>query len=257
MGFPLISYDVDLIIKKEQTFIQSNSGISTNTTLTFDNIHNLQRDINMTLTLNSALSSLTISSITGGHVITINPSSGVASGEILSIYKDSVYRTSGGTEVELSGTTFSNGLFHLEEDYSNQIRFTISPISATVDGVFSWIKPSDVSATINYAEGFGYTENRELIQKKNNVINKYVDKYYTNNITNDFNIDKLYFDTYFIDENCDTYQIEFKTSDEATDVQNISVFLCGAKFTSLGWNSSEGDMVKEGIRGSFCKKIKG
>jgi hypothetical protein len=256
LGNPWISYDTNLIIKPETVYTQTNTGISHNTTLTFDNTHNLERYMDMTLTLSSPLSSLTISSITGGYVINIAPSAGIVSGEVLNVFYDSVYRTSGTIAVELSNTVFSCGLFKLEEDYSNELRFTMSPTSGIINGVFGWVKPSVVSHSIGFAEGFGYNETRELNSKKNNINNQYVDKYYTNNITNDFNIDRLTFEDYFIDNDPDqTYQIEFSTDSEVSDIEQSAVFLCGVKFSSLGWNYTEGDMVKEGIRGNFVKKL--
>lgn len=259
MGLPMISYDIDLIIKKELYTTQSNSEISTNTTITFDNTHNLKRDLDMTLTVTSPFSSLTISSITNGCVITVAPSAGIISDEIINVFKDSVYKTSGSTLVELSGVTISNGIFKIEEDYNNQLRFTISPATGTINGVFGWIKPSDVSHVIGYTESFSFNENRELGSKKNNVNDLYTDKLYTQNIPpGDFSIDKLYFENYFLIDNDDTYQIEFKTADDApTNVDDISTFLCGAKFTTVGYSYSEGDMIKEGLRGNFVKKLIG
>jgi hypothetical protein len=215
--------------------------------------------MDMTLTLSSPLSSLTISSTTGGYVINIAPSAGIVSGEVLNVYYDSVYRTSGTVAVELSNTVFSNGLFKLEEDYSNELNFTMSPTSGIINGVFGWIKPSTISHSIAFAENFSFSENRELAQKRNSINNKYIDKLYTTNISpGEFSVDRLTFEDYFIDDDPDkTYQIEFSTDSNVSDIKQKQILLCGCKFNSVGWNYSEGDMVKEGIKGQFVKKIVG
>jgi hypothetical protein len=254
-SFPVISYDGSIIIYPVVYQTQTNNGVSNNTTISIDNTHNLQRDLEMTLTLSESLSSIVISNLTNSHVLTISSSTGaIASGTELHIYKDSVYRVSGLTSVEASAA-FSGGFFKLDEDSSNELKFNISPTSGKVDSIVGFKKPNTTSHAITYAQNFTFSDNRTLASKKNNVTDKYVTEYYTTDIIHDFSVDRLFFENYFLIDDDGLYQIKYDI--DAEDVTSTTVYLCDAKINNITWSQSEGELVGEGVRGNFVRKIVG
>jgi hypothetical protein len=258
MGYPIDIYDMaELVIQREVQLTQTNTGLSGSSIFYLDNTGNMQSFPVINLTTHGPnISTITISNITTSNTVVISGVSIFPSGTILDVFNDAVYYSSDSTEASHS---FS-GIFSLAENASNSIRITISTGTSgrNVDVITQWLQPSSVETTIAYVEDFSITENRSQKQKGINLLDKYAKKYSIQTVTYEFNIGKLFYDTWFQEEVVgETYRIKWATNSDTSGVDQITYYLNGCQFNSLTWNESENDLTKENIRGVACRKIQG
>lgn len=256
MPFPIDSFDiVDLIIRRETVNSEIHSNLSNQSVIELDNTGNIERNGVFTLNLNNSISSMVLSNITTGKTISLSNTSTLVlgSGSVFTIYEDSAY--SGISEVSSS----LNGIFSIGENAVNSIRVNISPASTrTIDIGVDWVRPSDVSTIVSYVEGFAINENRNVRKGGVNLLNKYASKYNIQDINFDFSIDKMWLNDWFHEEDPDeTYNIKWETDPAISDIEQQVYYLSGVSFNNLSWNQANNEVVKEGVRGNFCKKFKG
>ena len=256
MPFPIDSFDLlDLKISKEITTPQEEIGISDTDTISINNVGNSQQNPIITITLNDDfVSGFTVANTTTGISIVIpNPpaESKYDTGTIFTIYHDAVYQDGVETNITLSAP------FVIAENFINILSFDLPDGIVSVDVSVSWVRPSPVETVIGYVENFAINEVRTQTKGQVNKLTKFTNQYITQDIAYDFSIDKLWIDNWFQDEGDYSYHLEWQTDGEVTDINQLSYHLCGCRFNNLTWTQTDNEVVKEGIRGNACRKIKG
>lgn len=249
--YPIDSLDTDVLIEPLYSHSQSSTSLANNGTISINNQFNLQQDPVIILTLNSISTSITLTNQTTLGTVTIAKTPGYAQGTIFTIYSDSVFVSN--SEVS---ATFSVP-FILKENATNIIQVSAGT-DVTTDITVRWLQPSGVQTIVGYAQGFSVNENRTQKRKDVNLLNKYTSGYITQDISYDFSIDHLFFDSYFPDQDIDTiYRIKYYTDSSVDGIQQQSYYLCGVSINSWGLNQEEVEFAKEGVRGAACKIFKG
>ena len=244
----------ELVIQREMMISQVASGLTNTSTMSLSNVGNCESYPIFTLNINNALSTLTVSNLTTGVTTIISDPSNLISGATLRLYPDAAY-SSASTELI---TTF-NGVFSLEEDVANSLKFTLSPSTATtIDVTAEWLQPSPVEKVVSYCEGFQLSESRTQRKSGVNLLNKYNKSYINQEIAYSFTMDKLYCENWFEEEAEDeTYRIKIATDSEVDGIEQITYYLCGCSLNSISHSYQDGELIKENIGGVACRKFQG
>jgi hypothetical protein len=252
--------DMEILIEPEEDYMQSNSGVVHNGTISINNSGNMEQDPVLTIKINNALTSLVITNVTTGISATI-PSSTISASTSLLVYNDAIYKNNSGSVGSELTTTFT-GVFNIAENASNSIRFNLTPSTATSITVnTTWLKPNGNAISQHFVEGFSINENISLKPKSVNILNKYNSGYLDQLVDYDFSIDKLHQDKQLIDiDKTKTYRITYKTESHIGAILPITHYLSGCKFSSYSisqGSTQQTDACKEGVRGKGCKLFEG
>jgi hypothetical protein len=253
----ITNLEMEILIEPIESYVQSNSNITHNGTITIDNRGNSSQDPVFTIEVNNELTSFVITNVTTGISATV-PSTTISAGVSLLVYADAIYKNNTSTEISATFT----GVLNLKENAVNTISFGLTPSAATSINVdTTWLKPNGNAILQCYAEGFSINKNKTQTRKRSNILNHYTDGYFDGDIDYDFSIDRLFYDDQFINEDDNkTYRITYKTDSNIGAILPQTYYLVGCSFSNYGINQAstqQVDACKEGVRGKGCKLIKG
>jgi hypothetical protein len=253
----ITNLETEILIEPIESFVQSNSNIVHNGTITIDNRGNSSQDPVFTIEINNALTSFVITNVTTGISATV-PSTTISAGISLLVYADAIYKNSTSTEISATFT----GVLNLKENVVNTISFGLTPSAATSINVdTTWLKPNGNAAIQGFVEGFSITENISLRPNTVNRLNKYNSGYSDEIIDYDFSMDRLRFDNQLIDiDRSKKYLITYRTDSNIGAILPSVYYLTDCKFNSYNVSQAstqQVDAIKEGIRGKGCRLLKG
>lgn len=251
MAKPVISsFESNIIIAEEVLFSQTFTDISNNGTFAINNSGNMEREPLIVITLNNALTELTLTNQTSNIGIVISGS--LNAGDVYTIYNDSAYKNN--VEVDASFT----GIFNLKENCINNFRIALKPVDASIDINFSWQKPSDTKRIEAYVQGFSINETEVATRRPFGGLKKIARDYISTEINYDFSIDKLFYDDYYLNyDKTKRYTIQWQTDNTYDNkINTYDYYLCNCKFTNIGFSYSDNELIKEGVSGNACQLIK-
>lgn len=245
---PILNLETSLFLEEEIDYIQSSASLSNGSTITLDNSGNMKKHPIINITLNEEFTAgLTVTNQTTGiSVVIADPTISYAVDTIFTIYSDSVFI--GNTEI----SAIFSAPFVIAENIINTLIFTL-PEGNTVDVSIQWTRPNGSQIEELYVQNFSLNQVDTITKFQVNKLNKHTYGYYTTDTTYNFTIDKLFYDNYhFKIDSSKSYRLSWKTDTDVSDIEHMTKYLCGVKFSSIGISHGEAELIKEGLQGSGC-----
>jgi len=245
--YAVSSLETDILISPETLYSQSHINLPTDSIIQLDNTTNMERSPLITLTIHNASNNIILTNQTTSESITISSLIDYSLGTVFTIYNDSVYVNN--TEISAN---FS-GLFNLQENTINDIQISTG-LNTTFDINVQWICQSDAQIVQGYMQGFSLNCNVTQQKKQVNRLNKYTNGVINQDISYDFSIDTLRYNSYFINQDPDiTYHIAYQTDSSVFGIKQQIVHMSGVSINNWGISQGEIELVKEGVKGTVCK----
>ena len=249
LGIPIVDFDTDILISKEEAITQEFTNIVNNGRIELDNRLNQNSYITFLITPLNDMTSIKVKNTTLQTQFTINANVAMNSEILVKDYL--AYLNT--IEIPISFIA----PFYVQENVLNELIFEFSPITATANIQVIWQCASSTIETQAFIQGFNITESKETVKKPQGKYNYPVSvksKMYK------FSIDKLMVDSEFfniMEDDSSFYRIIYRTDSRIDGIEQQLYSLCGCSFEEFGVSQSENSLIKLSISGTASRRFKG